>query len=134
MNFIESLITCYKKTFNYRGRASKSEYWWFQLYFILFAISLSYLGRFTGLPMDPYYLSDTQRILINIGNLILYILLFSLLPLLSAVIRRFHDMNKSGWAVIYAVIPFIGPIIVLIMLAGDGTKGKNTFGPSPSYK
>ena len=130
MNFIESLITCYKKTFNYRGRASKSEYWWFQLYIILFAISLSYLGRFTGLPMDPYYLSDTQRILLIIP----YILLFSLLPLLSAVIRRFHDTNKSGWAVIYAVIPVIGPIIVLIMLAGDGTKGKNTFGPSPSYK
>jgi|TARA_Y100000294_G_C8442108_1_gene291187 uncharacterized membrane protein YhaH (DUF805 family) len=127
MNFIESLITCYKKTFNYRGRASKSEYWWFKLYIILFVISLWYLGRFTGLPLDPYYLSDTQRILLIIP----YILLFSLLPLLSAVIRRFHDTNKSGWAVIYAVIPFIGPIIVLIMLAVDGTKGKNTFGPKP---
>ena len=31
MNFIESLLTCYKKTFNYSGRASKSEFWWFQL-------------------------------------------------------------------------------------------------------
>ena len=95
MNFIESLITCYKKTFNYRGRASKSEYWWFQLYFILFAISLSYLGSVTGLRMgmEPYYLSDTQRILLIFP----YILLFSLLPLLSAVIRRFHDTNKSGW-------------------------------------
>ena len=129
MNFLESLITCYKKTFNYRGRASKSEYWWFQLYYTLFAISLSYLSSVTGLRMgmDPYYLSDAQRILLIFP----YILLFSLLPLLSAGVRRFHDMNKSGWTVMYAVIPFIGALIVLGMLAGDGTKGKNTFGPKP---
>ena len=60
-----------------------------------------------------------------------YILLFSLLPLLSAGVRRFHDMNKSGWTVMYAMIPIIGAFIVLGMLLGDGTKGKNTFGPKP---
>ena len=32
MNFIESIQTCYKKTFNFKGRASKSEFWWFYLY------------------------------------------------------------------------------------------------------
>jgi len=32
MNFIESIQTCYKKTFNFKDRASKSEFWWFYLY------------------------------------------------------------------------------------------------------
>ena len=35
MNFVQSIQTCYKKFFDFSGRASKSEYWWFQLYTII---------------------------------------------------------------------------------------------------
>ena len=35
MNFTESIKTCYKKFFDFSGRASKSEFWWFQLYAII---------------------------------------------------------------------------------------------------
>ena len=114
MNFLESIITCYKKVFNYRGRASKSEYWWFQLYFTLFAIL-------------TFYLFETH----TFGQVLFVLWVFNHLPLLSAAVRRFHDMNKSGWSVLWSLVPFIGAFIVLIMLAGDGTKGKNKFGPKP---
>ena len=114
MNFLESLKTCYKKIFNYRGRASKSEYWWFQLYFTLFAIL-------------TFYYSENH----SFGQALLIVWAFNNLPLLSAGVRRFHDTNKSGWTILFALIPFIGALIVLGMLAGDGTKGKNTFGPKP---
>ena len=41
MNFTESITTCFTKFFTIKGRASRSEYWWFHLmwvicYFILF--------------------------------------------------------------------------------------------------
>ena len=114
MNFLESIQTCYKKIFNYKGRASKSEYWWFQLYFTLFAIL-------------TFYYSENY----SFGQALLIVWAFNNLPLLSAGVRRFHDMNKSGWTVLFALIPFIGALIVLGMLAGDGTKGKNKFGPKP---
>ena len=114
MNFLESIQTCYKKIFNYKGRASKSEYWWFQLYFTLFAIL-------------TFYYSENH----SFGQALLIVWAFNNLPLLSAGVRRFHDMNKSGWTVLFALIPIIGALIVLGMLAGDGTKGKNTFGPKP---
>ena len=114
MNFLESLKTCYKKVFNYRGRASKSEYWWFQLYFTLFAIL-------------TFYIVETH----TFGQVLFVLWVFNNLPLLSAAVRRFHDMNKSGWTLLWALVPFIGGVIVLIMLAGDGTKGKNKFGPKP---
>ena len=114
MNFLESLETCYKKVFNYRGRASKSEYWWFQLYFTLFAIL-------------TFYIVETH----TFGQVLFVLWVFNNLPLLSAAVRRFHDMNKSGWTLLWALVPFIGTFIVLIMLAGDGTKGKNKFGPKP---
>ena len=114
MNFLESLKTCYKKVFNYRGRASKSEYWWFQLYFTLFAIL-------------TFYIVETH----TFGQVLFVRWVFNNLPLLSVAVRRFHDMNKSGWSVLWSLVPFIGAFIVLIMLAGDGTKGKNKFGPKP---
>ena len=38
MNFTESVQTCYKKFFDFSGRASKSEYWWFQLFQIIIYI------------------------------------------------------------------------------------------------
>ena len=114
MNFLESLKTCYKKVFNYRGRASKSEYWWFKLYFTLFAIL-------------TFYIVETH----TFGQVLFVLWVFNNLPLLSAAVRRFHDMNKSGWLVLWSLVPFIGAFIVLIMLAGDGTKGKNKFGPKP---
>ena len=118
MNFLESLKTCYKKIFNYRGRASKSEYWWFQLYFTLFAILM-------------FSLVEAQGTSFTFGQVLFVLFLFNNLPLLSAAVRRFHDMNKSGWSVLWSLVPFIGAFIVLIMLAGDGTKGKNKFGPKP---
>ena len=113
MNFLESLKTCYKKVFNYRGRASKSEYWWFQLYFTLFAILTFYFEDHT------------------FGQVLIVLWAFNNLPLLSAGVRRFHDMNKSGWTLLWTIVPLIGTFIVLIMLAGDGTKGKNKFGAKP---
>ncbi len=113
MNFLESFQTCYKKTFNYRERASKSEYWWFQLYYTLFAILMTYFQDH------------------SFGQVLIYLWLFNNLPMLSAGVRRLHDMNKSGWTVLWAMIPIVGALIVLGMLLGDGTKGKNTFGPKP---
>lgn len=41
MTFFNSIMTCYKKSFDFKGRASKSEYWWFVLYLgLLFGLSI----------------------------------------------------------------------------------------------
>ena len=41
MTFFNSIMTCYKKSFDFKGRASKSEYWWFGLYLgLLFGLSI----------------------------------------------------------------------------------------------
>ena len=116
MNFLDSVQICYKKIFNYKGRASKSEYWWFQLYFILISVLI-------------FSLKDQ-----TFSQVLLGLWIFNHLPLLAAAIRRFHDMNKSGWMLLWSFIPIVGGFIILIMLIGDGTKGKNKFGPKPKNK
>ena len=112
MTFSESVSTCLKKYFVFDGRASRSEYWWFQLI------------------VSPSYFVST--ILENeIGYFFLGITLFTLIPAISAGVRRLHDTNRSGFFLLISFIPFIGGLVLLFFLIPEGTKGKNRFGPDP---
>ena len=111
MNFVQSIQTCYKNFFDFSGRASKSEFWWFQLYaIIIYGMMFVFQGDL--------------------------VLVFSILaivntiPLYAAAVRRLHDTDKSGWMALISVIPLIGLYIIVLLIA-DGTKGKNRFGPKP---
>jgi uncharacterized membrane protein YhaH (DUF805 family) len=111
MNFIESIQTCYKKFFDFSGRASKSEYWWFQLYnAIIYVLTFVFQGDLT---------------------LVFSILIIAnMIPIWAAAVRRVHDSDKSGWMVLISVIPVIG-LYVIVLLIQDGSKGKNRFGAKP---
>ena len=112
MTFSDSVSTCLKKYFVFEGRASRSEYWWFQLI------------------VSPSYFIST--ILENeIGYLFLGITLFTLIPAISAGVRRLHDTNRSGFFLLISFIPFIGGLVLLFFLIPEGTKGKNRFGTDP---
>jgi uncharacterized membrane protein YhaH (DUF805 family) len=112
MTFSESVSTCLKKYFIFQGRASRSEYWWFQLI------------------VSPSYLIST--ILENeISYFFLGVTLFTLIPAISAGVRRLHDTNRSGFFLLISFIPFIGGLVLLFFLIPEGTKGKNKFGPDP---
>ena len=112
MNFGKSVTTCLKKYFVFEGRASRSEYWWFQLI------------------VTPSYLIST--IIENeIGYFFLGITLFTLIPAISAGVRRLHDTKRSGFFYLISLIPIIGSFILVFFLIPEGTKGKNRFGPDP---
>lgn len=46
-------------------------------------------------------------------------------------VRRLHDTDRSGWWFLIAFSLVIGPIILLVFMALDGTPGDNRFGPNP---
>ena len=119
LTLVNSIGTCLKKYFNFRDRASRSEYWYFQLVFTLVSI-----------PLFIYEDSFNDKELIYSGiSAIVVLLLF--IPAISVSVRRLHDIDKSGWFVLISAIPFIGWIILAIMLIGKGTSGKNRFGEYP---
>ena len=112
MTFRESVHTCLKKYFVFKGRASRSEYWWFQL-----IVSPSYfISTFLENEISYFFLGIT---------------LFTLIPAISAGVRRLHDINRSGFFLLISFIPFIGGLVLLFFLIPEGTKGKNKFGPDP---
>ena len=70
----------------------------------------------------------------DISYLFLGITLFTLIPAISAGVRRLHDTNRSGFFLLISFIPFIGGLVLLFFLILEGTKGKNRFGSDPLKK
>ena len=111
MNFIESIQTCYKKFFDFSGRASKSEYWWFQLYnAVIYVLTFVFQG--------------------DLVLLLSILIIVNLIPVYAVGVRRIHDSDKSGWFVLISLIPLIG-LYLFVLLLQDGSKGKNRFGAKP---
>ena len=117
MTFAESVSTCFKKYFVIKGRASKSEFWWFQL---LWSASFFIMFIFEGTEQVTYFFYG--------------IIVIIFIPLFTVGVRRLHDTGKSGFYYFWSLVPFIGSLIVLAFMLGDGTKGRNQYGDNPLKK
>jgi uncharacterized membrane protein YhaH (DUF805 family) len=79
---VEAIQTCFNMYAAANGRASRSEFWWFFLLCVIIDIVLNVLD-------DALHTS-----LFHYGSYGIF------LPLLTAQIRRLHDINRSGWWVL----------------------------------
>tara|TARA_B100001996_G_C18422532_1_gene501283 strand:- start:82 stop:453 length:372 start_codon:yes stop_codon:yes gene_type:complete len=116
MTLGESISTCFKKYFVIQGRASKSEFWWFQLIWVVSYLSI-------------LIFKNEAVVFFCIG-----IIIIIAIPLFTVGIRRLHDTGKSGLHFLWGCIPFIGGLIFIILMLADGTKGKNQYGEDPLKK
>lgn len=98
MTFQDSIRTCFSKYVDFSGRASRSEYWWFFLFILLACLA-------------SMFISDVLYYIVSLGTL---------LPSLSAGARRLHDTGRSGWWQLLWLIPLIGAIILIVLLAQEG--------------
>ena len=122
LNFFQAIQTCLKKYFIIKGRASRSEYWYFQLLF-------SPIAFYAGFWSDPVSTGMWDPPPFYLISVALLVLLF--IPAVTSQVRRFHDKDKSGWFILINLIPFVGWIIVLVICIDKGTAGKNRFGQYP---
>jgi DNA-binding CsgD family transcriptional regulator len=90
MSFFESIRVCLTKYAEFRGRASRSEFWWFALFVALVTAALTYVSE----------------ALAGAGLIVL------LLPFLAAGTRRLRDSGKSGWWQFFLLVP-VGGIVTL---------------------
>ena len=114
MTFGEAIRSCYSNYANFSGRASRSEYWFFTLYHFLLV-----LVCMMGFPFGLGY------------SLLSLSLLANFLPAISVLVRRLHDTNRSGWWYWIALVPVVGPILLLVWLCTRGTAGDNGYGSDP---
>ena len=106
---------------NFDGRARRKEYWMFVLINLMFSLVAAFLDRIFGIAW-----ADVGYGPLNfIYGLILFI------PSLAVLIRRLHDIGKSGWMLLIAFIPLIGVFWLLFLLVTDSSPGENQYGNNP---
>ena len=146
MDPITAVKTCFRKYFDFKGRARRSEFWWFALFGLLVSTVLSFFGLMV--PVIAYVSSIFTLAMI--------------IPLLAALCRRLHDnftelasttnvedamamtqelvnsvQSSPALATIWVVCALAALLlgIVLIVFACIDSKwGENKHGPSPKYK
>jgi uncharacterized membrane protein YhaH (DUF805 family) len=105
MNFPQAVQTCLKKYVDFSGRASRSEYWWFALAYVIVMV-------ITGA------ISETLSSLLALG---------ALLPSLAVATRRLHDIGKSGWWQLL-VLTGIGFLLLLYWYVQPSSPESNEYG------
>lgn len=112
---------------DFSGRSRRTEYWMFTLFIVLVTLvagaAMFVLG---GLDeSNPGGLAIVPAVALGIFSLAIVI------PSFAVQVRRFHDQDKTGWLVLLAFIPYIGGLIVLVLMCLPGTRGPNHFGADP---
>lgn len=123
MGFRDVVRSALSKYGTITGRASRSEYWWFFLFYILasfgcmFAIVILLAANFSE----------------SVVGLAPLVLLALLPPYFAVTARRLHDKGLTAWVMLLVVVPF-GQIAILILCALPGDEGDNAYGPAPQKR
>ena len=116
MDFQTSIKTCFKKYADFSGRASRSEFWWFELFLWIAMIVAAIIDTMMlGYSFEDY------------GPIYIIYCVVTFLPAIAVGARRLHDINRSGWwQLLY--ITLIGIILLIIWWATVGENKKNNHG------
>ena len=95
MTFTDSIKTCFQKYADFNGKASRSEYWYWVLFYFIASIVLSIIHPYAGTVFA----------------------LLVILPTLAVAARRLHDTGRSGWWQLIGLVPVVGFIVLIVFFA-----------------
>ena len=119
MGFSEAIRTCFQNYATFSGRARRAEYWWWTL----FATLIGAVAMIIDARAFPTYQ--------ELGPVSALVSLALLLPGLSVTVRRLHDLGRSGWWILIALVPFVGFLILIYWMTKRGDPVENAHGPNP---
>tara|TARA_X000000368_G_scaffold304570_1_gene242912 strand:- start:1062 stop:1523 length:462 start_codon:yes stop_codon:yes gene_type:complete len=148
MSFFDAVASAFKRYFDFSGRSSRSEFWWFflfccLLYMLAFSLSANELS-----PFDEAALSNPEAFLAkSLTSWFGIAFIVTLIPSISISVRRFHDINMSGWwyvalqivpsvlgqyIFIFSFISVIALFVYLYFMCSEGG-GDNQYGTNPLH-
>jgi len=114
----------------FTGRASRTEYWMFVLFNIIFSTIAIIIDHLMGTTFKIDSLNGAVNF--PYGYFYIVYVLAVLIPGLAVFVRRLHDIGKTGWYFLVAIIPLVGAIWLLILLVTESNPGENKYGMNPN--
>ena len=111
---------CWRKYADFQGRSSRKQYWCFVLVDVVVQFPLAAVDGWLG----------TFNFEAGFGLIGGLYILAALIPRMAALVRRLHDVGKSGWVLLIAFIPF-GVFLLIYWVLKSGERGVNKWGPRP---
>ena len=115
-NFIKKAIL---SVFDYKNRSDRREYFCWYLFVVLCSFII---GIIIGFIME--FIDILGEIILSVFLILVFVVS---LPL---GIRRLHDIGKTPWFILIGLIPFAGPIILLVFFCKNSKEEINKLGES----
>lgn len=123
MTFDNAVRVNLQKFFTATGRATRSEFWW---YFLLCYVVIGVLGTIGGFVSGHGGIEQTW-----VGVVFDVLAAVIGISVICSQIRRLHDADKSGWNVLWGLIPIIGQIYLIVLLCKPTYPEANQYGNVP---
>ena len=119
MGFGQAIAAGFTDYINFQARSTRSAYW----YFVLFLVIGGFItGIADVLLFQPQYVGPINGIF-SVATII---------PSLSVSVRRLHDIGRTGWWLLLALIPIIGWIVLIVWACQPTDPQTNAYGPPPT--
>ena len=130
-------LECFTKHYaDFSGRARRSEYWGTVLFNGLIQAGLSIILSivatilFSSIEINGEVTFSSLFFLLPDIPIYIYSLIW-LLPGLAVSVRRLHDIGKSGWNLLWILLPIVGAIMLIYWYCQDSQPEENKWGANP---
>ena len=138
ITFGEAINSGFRNMFKFTGRASRTEFWYFILFYTLVFYTLGIVVSF----LIPFVMLKTQHPITPESALMIvsFIAFILIIPLVSITVRRLHDSERKGAWVLSYLLPMIIAMISVIysmfhLSLGERTETETatSFNPAEYY-
>jgi uncharacterized membrane protein YhaH (DUF805 family) len=88
MGYFDAVAAGFRNYFDFQGRATRPEFWWFVLFLFLLGLGTAVADASFGLAGPDGMMSGPINMIASLATLI---------PSLSVGARRLHDIGRTGW-------------------------------------
>ena len=130
------IVRPWRQVFDFRGRATRTEYALFHVTAILLLIAYEVLSALIRLVFFPGAATSQPgpahiafAMIVGVGLFALFVVV--LIGHVSIAIRRLHDHGEPWLKYLLTFIPFIGFIFWIMLVFSKGDDFENDYGPDP---
>lgn len=114
---MKNYLAAWKKYAVFKERSQRVEYWIFNVVNFVILMVLGGIGQVGGIEWVT-------------AIAVLFVLIL-VLPSIAVTIRRLHDIGRTGWWWLIQLVPYVGPIVMIVFACFDSQPGDNKYGPNP---